>query len=207
VARFLSPATIARTALELGDEEGPAAMSMRLIAARLGCDPMALYRHFANREALLDAVADLAFADVADPDPTLRWDERLVVTAVAMREAALRHPGIAGHVASRPPLGSNGQRLGAGLLAALRDGGVPPGAAVRILQTLVAYLAAGLAMAVQAGTRDERWWQASEVVDALAGERGMGEELFAVGSVEQFAYGLDLLMAGIRAQAGVDATS
>jgi phosphoglycerate dehydrogenase-like enzyme len=61
-SRFLSPALIARTALETGDRDGPEAMSMRRIATELNCDPMALYRHFANREALLDAVADLALA-------------------------------------------------------------------------------------------------------------------------------------------------
>ncbi len=201
MARNLSPAAIARAALELGDQDGPAAMSMRAIASRLGCDPMALYRHFANREALLDAVADLALAEVADPDPRLDWDVRIVATATAMRQTALRHPGIAAHLASRPSLGEHGRRLGAGLLTALREGGLPVVTAVRVLQTLVAYLAAGLAMAVQAGERDDRWWQASEVVDALA-TPGLGEELFTVGSAEQFAFGLDLLMVGIRAESG-----
>lgn len=202
MARNLSPAVIARTALELGDRDGPAAMSMRSIASRLGCDPMALYRHFANREALLDAVADLALAEVPDPDPHLDWDVRVIATAMAMRQTALDHKGIAAQLASRPSLGEHGRRLGAGILTALREGGLPAGTAVRVLQTLVAYLAAGLAMAVQAGERDDRWWQASEVVDALA-TPGLGDELFAVGSAEQFAFGLDLLMVGVRAEAGM----
>jgi AcrR family transcriptional regulator len=194
VARFLSPAVIARTALELGDEDGPDAMSMRTIAGRLGCDPMALYRHFDNRQALLDAVADLALAEVPDPDPSTPWESRIVATACAIRNAALHHPGIAAHVASRPPLGENGRRLGAGLLAALGDGGIPAPLSVRILQTLVAYLAAGLAMAVQAGSRDARWFAA---VDAV-GDPELGAEMFTVGSAEQFSFGLNLLMAGVR---------
>ena len=46
----LTPDLIARTTLALGDRDGAAAMSMRRIAAELGCDPMAIYRHFPNRE-------------------------------------------------------------------------------------------------------------------------------------------------------------
>lgn len=191
---------IARTALEAGDRDGPGAMTMRRIASELGCDPMALYRHFANREALLDAVADLAIAGVPDPDPSAPWDERITTTASAFRDAALRHRGIAAHIASRPPMGEHGRRIGTGLLAALDAAGIPPVTAVRIVQTLVAFLASSLAMAVQAGVRDARWEQARRVVDGVA-EPGLGEELFVVGSAEQFRFGLRLLLAGIRAEA------
>jgi AcrR family transcriptional regulator len=181
-------------------------MSMRRIATELNCDPMALYRHFANREALLDAVADLALADVADPDPRLPWDERISATAHAVRDAALRHPGIAAHIAARPPLGKHGRRLGVSLLAALSEAGLPPVTAIQTLQTLVAYLASSLAMAVQAGVRDERWAQARDVVDQLPGP-APGDELFTVGSAEQFHFGLRLLLAGVRAEAERPATN
>jgi AcrR family transcriptional regulator len=199
-SRFLSPELIARTALETGDRHGPEAMTMRRIATRLNCDPMALYRHFANREALLDAVADLALADVADLDPRDPWDEQIMATGHAIRDAALRHPGIAAHMAARPPLGEHGRRLGAGLLAALSAAGLPPATAVQALQTLVAYFASALAMAVQAGVRDERWAQARDVVDQLPGPPP-GDQLFTVGSAEQFRFGLRLLLAGIRVEA------
>jgi AcrR family transcriptional regulator len=38
-------------------------LSMRKVAAELGVTATALYHHFANKQALLDAVADLAFSD------------------------------------------------------------------------------------------------------------------------------------------------
>ncbi|GAA3386601.1 TetR/AcrR family transcriptional regulator [Cryptosporangium minutisporangium] len=196
--RTLSPTVITAAALQVGDRDGPKAMSMRRIAAELGCDPMALYRHFGDREALLDAVADQALADVVEPDADAPWDVRLREVLDGIRAAALRHPGIAAHIASRPPLGANGQRLGAAVLTALADAGLPPADVVRASQALVAYLAAALAMAVRAGERDPRWHQAARAVDALD---AAGVDLPVVGSADQFEYGLRLLLAGIKAEA------
>ena len=192
----LTPDLIARTTLALGDRDGAAAMSMRRIAAELGCDPMAIYRHFPNREALLDAVADLAIAGVADPDPAAPWDRRIHAVLTGVRAAAPRHPGIAGHVAARPPLGPSGRRLAVVINRALAEAGLGPADVVRASQALVAYAAAGLRMAVDAGRRDERWHQVSEALDGLP-----GGELPVVGSAEQFEYGLRLLLNGIRLEA------
>ncbi|MEU4559299.1 TetR family transcriptional regulator [Actinoplanes sp. NPDC023936] len=190
--RALTPELIAATALELGDRDGDPAMSMRRIAAELGCDPMAIYRHFANREALLDAVADLALAGVAAPGPDLRWDQRLSELLTEVRGAALRHPGIAAHVAARPPLGANGRRLSAAITGALADAGLTPSGVVQSTQALIAYVAAALAMTVKAGARDERWHRVSAV---------LGAGMPVVGSEEQFAYGLRLMINGIRGEA------
>ncbi|GIJ68796.1 hypothetical protein Voc01_037130 [Virgisporangium ochraceum] len=192
----MTPAAIAAAALALGDRDGRQAMSMRRIAADLGCDPMAIYRHFPNRDALLDAVADLALADVDDPGPDSGWSPRIATILTGVRAAALRHPGIAAHVAARPPLGTNGARLGAGIYAALAAAGLPPAGVVFAAQALVAYVAAALAMAVEAGTRDARWHEVSRSMDGLP-----GEVMPVVGSDEQFGYGLRLLLNGIAVEA------
>jgi AcrR family transcriptional regulator len=198
----LTPARIADAALTLGDRDGPSAMSMRRIAADLGCDPMAIYRHFPNREALLDAVADLALTDVTDPGPEVSWDQRLRTILGTVRAAALRHPGIAAHIAARPPLGANGLRLAAGITAALTEAGLSPSAVVQTMQTLIAYVAAALAMTINAGVRDARWHQVSRAMSGLPGAAAPGASLPVVGSTEQFDYGLRLLLHGIRAEAG-----
>jgi AcrR family transcriptional regulator len=189
---------IAEAALAVGDREGPRAMTMRRIATELGCDPMALYRHVADREALLDAVADRALAAVEVPDQAAPWEERVLAVTRGIRSAALAHPGITPHLAARPPLGRHGSRIGAALLAALGSAGLSPVDAVRTSQVLVAYLASSLAMAVHAGERDGRWRQVSRAVAALP-ESPPGHELMAAGSAEQFEYGLRLIVAGVRA--------
>ncbi|WP_059006246.1 TetR/AcrR family transcriptional regulator [Streptomyces specialis] len=195
----LTAEDITRTALRLGDREGAEAMTMRRIAAELDCDPMSLYRHYTNREALLDAVADAALAAVGEPDADEPWAERLTGLLTAVRDAALRHPGVTAHIAARPPLGPQGRRIAAALIGTLADTGLPPADVVRTTQTLIAYLAASLAMSVHAGTRDARWEQVRTVFDELPG--GMpGQELNIVGSTDQFGYGLRLLIDGIRAR-------
>lgn len=46
--------------------EGEAALSMRRLAAEVGCSPMAPYRHFADKEALMAAVRAAAFDRLAE---------------------------------------------------------------------------------------------------------------------------------------------
>ncbi|TQM45954.1 TetR/AcrR family transcriptional regulator [Pseudonocardia cypriaca] len=46
-------------------EEGSAAVTMRRIAAAVAVTPMAIYRHYPDRDALLAAVADECFAELA----------------------------------------------------------------------------------------------------------------------------------------------
>lgn len=56
---------ILEAARALFENEGAAALSMRRVADAVGITPMAIYRHFANREALLKHISDEAFAAVA----------------------------------------------------------------------------------------------------------------------------------------------
>ncbi len=51
-------------ARRLLDRGGSDAVTMRRVASAIGVTPMALYRHVANRDDLLNAVADAGFEDV-----------------------------------------------------------------------------------------------------------------------------------------------
>jgi AcrR family transcriptional regulator len=56
---------ILRAAHKLMDREGPDAVTMRRVAEAVGITPMAIYRHFPNRDALLKRLSDDSFASVA----------------------------------------------------------------------------------------------------------------------------------------------
>jgi len=56
---------IKAAARRLLDREGSNAVTMRRVAAAIGMTPMALYRHVANRDDLLNALADEGFEEVA----------------------------------------------------------------------------------------------------------------------------------------------
>jgi AcrR family transcriptional regulator len=58
---------ICAAALELLDQSNDSASaSMRRIADKVGITPMALYRHFPNREALLRAATEIEYQRIAD---------------------------------------------------------------------------------------------------------------------------------------------
>jgi AcrR family transcriptional regulator len=56
---------IAAAARKVLDAEGVDAVTMRRVAAAVGITAMALYRHYADREGLLNALADEGFAELA----------------------------------------------------------------------------------------------------------------------------------------------
>ena len=96
------------TALELIDADGIEGLSMRRLGRALGRDPMTLYRHAANKMALLDGVAELVLSqltvDPNDPD----WVGQLRQVARDYRGLALAHPRVVPLLVTRPlgtPLG------------------------------------------------------------------------------------------------------
>lgn len=56
---------IRRAALKLFEQGGVQAVSMRRVADAVGITPMAIYRHFANREILLKRLSDDSFQAMA----------------------------------------------------------------------------------------------------------------------------------------------
>jgi AcrR family transcriptional regulator len=57
---------IARAARRLLDKEGVEAVTMRRVAAAVDITAMAVYRHYADRKALLNALADEGFRELAE---------------------------------------------------------------------------------------------------------------------------------------------
>src|SRR5215211_6111081 len=74
-ARAREPLTkerILRAAVALADEGGVESLSMRRIAQELDVVPMALYKHVANKDEMLDGMVDVVVGEI-DPRPAVRW--------------------------------------------------------------------------------------------------------------------------------------
>ena len=78
-------------AIAIADESGLDAASMRAVAERLRVTPMALYKHLADRAALVDAMLDRILADVRPPAPTASWDDAVRSRIMATRAAVSSH--------------------------------------------------------------------------------------------------------------------
>lgn len=91
----MSKVRILSAARAVLEKEGAASLTVRKVAGRAGLSPMAMYRHFQNKDALLNALMDdglAAWEDIARgirvADP-LKW---LAALGEAFLEFALREP-------------------------------------------------------------------------------------------------------------------
>jgi TetR/AcrR family tetracycline transcriptional repressor len=111
-------------ALAVIAEDGVQALTMRSLAARLGVVPGAVYRHVRNKQQLQDLLLDGVLAEVdLDLDPALGWTEKLKVLAHRLRQVLEDHPGVAGILKTRDPLGPNSLALAEAFLSPLQTAG------------------------------------------------------------------------------------
>ena len=89
----LSRERILRTAVALADQGGVQAASMRKIAQELGVVPMALYKHVAGKDELLDGMIDVVVGEInpASADE-VEWKAAVRQRILSARQALLRHP-------------------------------------------------------------------------------------------------------------------
>jgi TetR/AcrR family transcriptional regulator, tetracycline repressor protein len=98
----LSRTAILTAALQIVDDEGIDALTMRRLAATLRVNPMSLYHHLPNKAAVLAGLAELVFAGLELPDPgdSVPWEEQLKEAARAYRNGLRAHPNLALQVLS-----------------------------------------------------------------------------------------------------------
>src|SRR3954454_23063390 len=83
---------VLRAAVALADSGGIESLTMRRLGQDLGVEAMSLYKHVANKEALLDGMVDLVFAEIALPAGDTDWRTAMRDRAVSARGALIRHP-------------------------------------------------------------------------------------------------------------------
>lgn len=100
VAR-LTRERIVVAALDVIDDEGLAAVTMRRVADALGVQAPSLYNHVRSKEELLDAVAESVMQQVdASGFERLAWREALEAWAWSYYEALVAHPNLVPHLAA-----------------------------------------------------------------------------------------------------------
>jgi AcrR family transcriptional regulator len=95
VTRGLTKAAIVTAGLDALDETGLDRLTVRVVAARLGVQPPALYWHVRSKQDLLDEMATEVWRQVggalAALDPGLSWDASMTAFATITRRALLSH--------------------------------------------------------------------------------------------------------------------
>jgi AcrR family transcriptional regulator len=124
--RALTRERIVAEALTVIGADGVDAFSMRALAARLGVVPGALYRHVRDKEQLHDLVLDSVLSEVdCDVDPAGAWTHHVKILAHRLCAVLEDHPGTAGLLKTRDPLGPHSLALAEAFLASLHTAGLP----------------------------------------------------------------------------------
>lgn len=194
---------IVAEAMSLADGAGVAGLTMRGLGQRLGVEGMALYHHVANKEALLDALVDEVFREIARPGGE-HWREGLRARSVSERQALRRHPWAIGLVESRTAPGPVMLAHQDAVIGYLRAHGFAVRAAAQVLAFLDAYVY-GFVLQELALPADP-----SPVIETVRADEGATRyvhleaviaEVVQAGYVfgDEFELGLDVLLDGIGA--------
>jgi AcrR family transcriptional regulator len=97
----LSRDRILRTAVALADEGCVDSISMRRIAQELAVVPMALYKHVANKDELLDGMIDVVVGEIDPPIQGADWKTTMRERILSARRALLHHPWASRVIESR----------------------------------------------------------------------------------------------------------
>ncbi|SRR5581483_243030 len=126
-------------AVELADDEGLAALSMRKLGQKLGVEAMSLYNHVANKDGLLDGMVDLVFDEIGLP-PDVDWKAAMRERAKAARAALSHHPWAIGLMESRTKPGPATLRHHDAVIGCLREAGLSVALAAHAYSLLDSYI-------------------------------------------------------------------
>lgn len=198
---------IIQAAVALADTGGLEALSMRNLAQALHAAPMSLYRHFANKEGLVDGMIDVVFSEIDSPDVGGAWKTELRKRGLSVREALRRHPWAVGLMETRMSPGPASAEHHNATLGCLREAGFPFRDAVHAYNLLDSYT---YGFALQEKTIPfETPEQSAEMAKVTVGDRGseypyLAEVVVEFASsggydyTEEFQFGLDLILDGLE---------
>jgi AcrR family transcriptional regulator len=197
-------------ALTVIAQEGVQALTMRTLAARLGVVPGALYHHVRNKEQLQDLVLDGVLAEVDfHLDHTQPWTEQLKALAQRLREVLEQHPGVAGLLKTRDPLGPHSLALAEAFLMPLQAAGFPDREAGLAFFLLVDYTVGFAVSSPRTSVNEQRVRNATirtqlhEFFRSLPPERfpalvALGEHVWLDNRDERFTAALDIIVDGLQ---------
>jgi AcrR family transcriptional regulator len=212
VRRTLTRERVVAEALMLIAEDGVEALTMRTLGARLGVVPGALYRHVRNKEQLQDLIVDGVLAEVdCHLNHALPWTEQLTVLAHRLRDVLEDHPGIAGLLKTRDPLGPHSLTLAEAALQPLHAAGFSHHDAGLAFFLITDYTIGFEVSSPRTSVNEQRVQDAatrsqlhlffrSLPEDRFPTLNALGEHVWRDNRDQRFAAGITALIDGLRAQ-------
>ena len=203
----LTPQRVVDAAIDLVDRSGLGALTMRRLGAALGVEAMSLYKHVANKDALLDAMVDRVIGAIAIPEEGTPWRDAMTERAVSARAVLGGHAWVIGLLEAGVDSGPSTMRYVDAIIGCLRAAGFSMEDAGRAFMVLDSYLYGHV-------VQESNFLLASpEAIDRTTGTPADSEALRAFPNLAamyqhartyehsldaQFAFGLALVLDGLE---------
>jgi AcrR family transcriptional regulator len=203
---------VLQTAISRADQGGLEALTMRSLADELGVAPMALYRHVASKEDLVDAMIDVVFGEIGLPSGGADWKNAMRQRAMSLRGVLARHRWAIGLMESRRSPGPANLRHHDAVIGKLRAAGFSVEMTAHAYSLLDSYIY-GFAL-----TKMNLPFDASDDIGAVAQSmlepfpvneypnlvEFLSEHVLKPGYdyADEFEYGLDLVLDGLETARG-----
>lgn len=203
VHTHLSRESIARAGLEIIDQDGLEALSLRAIAESLGVGTMTLYAYTPDRETLERDIVGLLLDEVDVREiPDEVWDDSVRRVARSLREMTLRHPRAFSLVADAPVFESPVLEYAARIRSLHARQDISQAQFVAMWSVCDAFLTGFMVMLAQAAVRAGETGSAHTSSSPDAGDEGeLAKALSDVLSQDAFLRDLEVVIAGLRATA------
>jgi AcrR family transcriptional regulator len=197
-------------ALAVIAHDGVQALTMRRLAAHLEVVPGALYHHVRNKQQLHDLVLDNVLAEVdVHLDPSPDWTDQLKLLAHRLRQVLEDHPGVAGILKTRDPLGPHSLALAEAFLGPLQTAGFADREAGPAFFLLVDYTIGFAVGGLPTSANEQRVrdpatrTQLHQFFRSLPPDRfpalvALGEHVWVDNRDERFTAGLNVLVSGLE---------
>jgi len=196
---------IVTAALHIVDRHGLNALSMRRLGAELGVDPMAVYYHLPNKQALLDAIVEAVMGsiDLTVDNPAKPPEERVLAAAHAYRDVLLAHVNALPILLAHGPVTPVAMRPVELLIGILRDAGLPPAEALMGMNVIAGAVRGAVGMGPIHEFSEEEFaamWQALPAAEFPLLAEGLSSSRRTFGEI--FDFGIRVLTRGLLAEAG-----
>ena len=131
---------VLHAALDLADERGIDALSMRELGRYLGVDAMSLYNHVDNKDDLLNGIVDLVVGEIDLPPDEVDWSDAMRTRALCAQAAFTRHPWASQLMDSRTSSGPERLRYFDWVIGTLRRAGFSVDVALHAFSAIDSYV-------------------------------------------------------------------
>ena len=120
----LTPERVLQAAIDLADDIGVEALTIRKLADSLGVGPMTIYHHVPGKEQIIDGMVDIVFSEIDLPPAELDWKQGMRLRCMSARSALNRHWWAAPLMETRTSPGPASITHHDAVIGCLRSGGL-----------------------------------------------------------------------------------